>query len=225
MVFDIAITAGGILPFYLAALGVMNRSFQAPYFKILGLFLVAGLTTIPFFALRSLGGDQTLLSSLIGPLLSIIVLAFSEEVVKSIALYFDKDIDKHLSYPITIGLGFAFFENLSYLFGFEFTVAFLIIAFFRLFLVSTAHAVFTTIVAHFLSKGLHHSKSLYYLLGVFVAGSAHSLFNLLHHWEMSYLIVPLLIILILFLHYDEPAPVKARSGLVHQTRRLAHSHR
>lgn len=221
---DVAITAGGILPFYLAALGVMTRPVQTPYLRLLGLFLMAGLTTVPFFSLRALGVDQSLLSSLIGPLLSIISLAFAEEFVKSVALFFDKELKKHYQYPIIVGLGFAFFENVSYLMGFQLEIAFLVIAFFRLFLLSTAHAVFTTLVAHFMKKGLHRSKSLYYLLGLIVAGSAHSLFNLLHHWEMSYLIVPLLIILILFLHYDEPAQETHRKVARVRYGRLAHSH-
>ncbi|MDZ4217324.1 MAG: hypothetical protein U1C97_03360, partial [Candidatus Gracilibacteria bacterium] len=58
-------------------------------------------------------------------------------------------------------------------------------------------------ITHFIQKGTRKTRTWYYLLGLLIAGSCHSLFNLLHHWEMSYLVVPLLIVLIVFLHFDE----------------------
>lgn len=204
MLFDVAITAGGILPFYLGLLSILNHEYHERFSRLLRIFLIAGLTTIPFFAMRALGIEQEILSSLFGPLFSIVVLAFAEELVKSIALYFNKELKKTYSYPIVVGLGFAFFENISYFLGFNFTLPFVLISLFRLFMVSTAHAVFTTLIEHFVRKGTKRTKTLYYLLGLLVAGSSHSLFNLLNHWEMSYLIIPLLIILIVYLHYDVP---------------------
>jgi RsiW-degrading membrane proteinase PrsW (M82 family) len=211
MFFDVAITAGGILPFYLGLLGVLTKEYEEKFSRLLRIFLIAGLTTLPFFGLQYFGIDQGILSSLFGPLFSVVALAFAEELVKSIALLFQKELSRSYSYPIVVGLGFAFFENISYLLGFDFTVAFFMIALFRLFMVSTAHAVFTTLIAHFIHKGTRKTRTLYYLLGLLIAGSAHSLFNLLHVWEMSYLIIPLLVVLIVFLHYDEPSPSPARN--------------
>ena len=205
MFFDVAITAGGILPFYLGLLGVLTREYQDKFSRLLRIFLLAGMTTLPFFALQYFGIEKEALNSLFGPLFSIIALAFAEELVKSMALLFNKELRRSYSYPIVVGLGFAFFENISYFLGFDFTFAFLLIALFRLFMVSTAHAVFTTLIEHFLQKGTRKTRTLYYLLGLFIAGSAHSLFNLLNHWEMSYLIIPLLVVLIVYLHYDAPS--------------------
>lgn len=215
MFFDVAITAGGILPFYLGLIAILTREYDKHYAKLIRLFFMAGAATIPFFVMQYFGIEKELLSSIFGPLFSIVILAFAEELVKSIALYFDKDIKKSYSYPIVVGLGFAFFENISYFLGFSFTLAFVLIAIFRLFTLSTAHAVFTSLVQHFIQKGTKKTKSLYYLLGIFVAGSAHSIFNLLHHWDMSYLIIPLLVILIVYLHYDEPSQVQ--NHLTHHT--------
>ncbi len=195
-------TAGGVLPFYIGLLAIATRQFEAKFLRLFFLFLLSGLSTVPFFGLKWLGIGQPLLSSLYGPLFSIVLLAFAEELAKSIALLFDKEPKKHYYYPFIIGIGFAFFENISYLLGFDFTVGFLIIAIMRLFMGSTAHAVFTTLVAHFLNKGIHKTKGFYYLLGLLVAGSFHSLFNLLHHWEMSYMTIPLLVVLIVYLHFD-----------------------
>ncbi|MGE3278261.1 MAG: PrsW family glutamic-type intramembrane protease [Candidatus Altimarinota bacterium] len=221
MFFDIAITAGGILPFYLGLLGILTKEYEEKFSRLFRIFLMAGLTTVPFFGLRSWGVEKEALDSLFGPLFSIITLAFAEELVKSIALYFDRELRKSYSYPIVVGLGFAFFENISYFLGFDFTVAFLLIALFRLFMVSTAHAVFTSLIQHFIRKGGHKTKTLYYFLGLLIAGSAHSLFNLLHHWEMSYLIIPLLVVLIVFLHFDEPASVQSSRSPSHRPARLA----
>lgn len=217
MVFDIAISAGGILPFYLGLLAVATRQFEARFLRLLLLFLLSGLTTLPFFGMRWIGIDQALLGSLYGPLFSFILLAFAEEFAKSIALLFDKELKKHYYYPIIIGVGFAFFENISYLLGFDFSVGFIIIALVRLFMGSTAHAVFTTLVSHFINKGYHKTKGFYYLLGLLIAGSFHSLFNLLHHWEMSYLTIPLLVLLIVYLHFDH------LQGNTAPTRRSSHS--
>lgn len=207
MFFDVAITAGGILPFYLGLISILTREYEERFSRLIRIFFIAGLTTVPFFALRALGIEKEVLGSLFGPLFSIVTLAFAEELVKSVALFFNKELRKSYSYPIVVGLGFAFFENISYFLGFQFTLAFALIALFRLFMVSTAHAVFTTLVEHFIRKGTKKTRTLYYLFGLFIAGSAHSLFNLLHHWEMSYLIIPLLVILIVYLHYDEPSQV------------------
>ena len=204
MLFDLALTAGGLLPFYLSLIAIMTREFEAKFLKLMLLFFVTGLTTIPFFALQYAGVDKEFISSLYGPVIAISVLAFTEELIKSVALFFDKELQKHYYYPILVGLSFAFFENVSYFLGFDFTLAFIMIALVRLFMVSTAHAVFTTLVAHFINKGTHRTKSLYYILGILIAGSFHSLFNLLNHWEMSYLVVPLLLVLIVYLHFDEP---------------------
>jgi hypothetical protein len=214
MISEIAMTAGGVLPFYLGLLAIATRQFEARFFRLFLLFILSGLSTLPFFGLQWFGIDQSLLSSLYGPLFSIVLLAFAEELSKSIALLFDKEPKKHYYYPFIIGIGFAFFENISYLLGFDFTVGFLIIAVMRLFMGSTAHAVFTTLVSHFLNKGLHKTKGFYYLLGLLVAGSFHSLFNLLHHWEMSYLTIPLLVVLIVYLHFDH--------GFFSQAKKLGH---
>lgn len=212
MFFDVAITTGGILPFYLGLLGILTKEYEEKFSRLLRIFLMAGLTTVPFFGLRYFGVGNDVLNSLFGPLFSIVTLAFAEELVKSIALVFNKELRRSYTYPIVVGLGFAFFENISYFLGFDFTIAFLLIALFRLFMVSTAHAVFTSLVEHFLRKGTKKTKSLYYLFGLFIAGSAHSLFNLLHHWEMSYLIIPLLVVLIVYLHFDEPLQVQHHAG-------------
>lgn len=207
-------TAGGVLPFYLGLLAIATRQFEAQFSRLLLLFFFSGLTTLPFFALKWFGIDQSMLISLYGPLFSIGLLAFAEEFFKSIALYFDREPKKHYYYPLIIGIGFAFFENLSYFLGFDFTAGFLIIAIIRLFMGSTAHAVFTTLVSHFLNKGLHKTKGFYYILGLLVAGTFHSLFNLLHHWEMSYLTIPLLVVLIVYLHFDH--------SLFRQTKKVTH---
>lgn len=215
MLFELALAAGGIFPFYLGLIAVLNRQYEEKFSKLMRIFLVAGLTTVPFFGMQFLGVDKEVIAALFGPLLAVIVLAFSEELVKSIALLFDKELKKHYYYPILIGLGFAFFENISYLIGFDFSTTFVLVAVIRLFTVSTAHAVFTSLVAHFLNKSSRKTKTLYYLLGVLVAGSFHSVFNLLNHWELSYLIVPLLVLLIVYLHFDEPLSSKKKPAGAH----------
>lgn len=221
---NVAIAVGGLLPFYLGLLAIMTRQYQTKFLKLLSLFLVTGLTTVPFFAMQYYGIDKALLSSMFGPLMAISVLAFSEELIKSIALFFDKELKKHYYYPILVGVSFAFFENISYLLGFEFTMAFLLIALVRIFMVSSAHAIFTSLVAHFMNKGSKKTKTLYYLLGLLLAGSSHSLFNLLNHWEMSYLIVPILILIVVFLHFDEPLAHGTRHSLLTPARHRALSH-
>lgn len=202
LVFDIAITALGILPFYLILIWVLTRGYQQSSLKIFLLFLLSGLTAVPFFFLDFLGFNKEFLNLFLGPLYSIVLLAFLEEVVKSVALLIDRELEKHHYYPLLVGLGFAFFENVSYFFGFELTLTFILISLIRLFVVTSAHALFTALAAHLFKHGLKKMKTLYYVLGILFAGSAHSAFNLLNHWEMSYLIVPLLVILMVYLHED-----------------------
>jgi len=214
MFFELALSALGILPFYMALIAVMTRQYEERFARLMRIFLISGLTTIPFFSLHFFGIDKELLTALFGPLFSVVVLAFTEEIVKSIALYFDKELKRHYFYPILVGLGFAFFENISYFFGFDFTTTFILVAVIRLFTVSTAHAVFTSLVAHFLHKGTKRTKTLYYLMGILIAGSFHSFFNLLNHWELSYLIVPMLVVLIVYLHFDEPLTKQVTSNKV-----------
>ena len=184
--------------------------------------MISGISTLPFFSLLAIGVDQAFLVSLYGPLYSIIILSFSEEFFKSIALWWDKELKKQYYYPIIIGLSFAFFENISYLFGYEFTISFITLATIRLFTGSTAHAIFTTLVAHIMNKGSKGTKTLYYILGLFVAGSFHSFFNLLHHWEMSYLTIPLLVILIIYIHFD--GEEKQTATTPRTTTRVPHLH-
>jgi len=225
MISELAITAAGISPFYVGLIALLTRRYESSFWKLLLLFLLSGLTTLPFFGLQWFGYDKAILATLFGPLFSIVLLAFSEELVKSFALLFGRELRKHIYYPIIIGLGFAFFENISYLFGVSFTTSFLVIGFIRLFVGSTAHAVFTTLVAHVMNKGTKHARTLYYLLGILLAGSFHSFFNLLHHWDMSYMTIPLLVVLIVYLHFDHKSfdSVHHRASLSHNPKPL-HAH-
>jgi RsiW-degrading membrane proteinase PrsW (M82 family) len=198
------LTFAATLPFYLGTIWVVSHSFHTQFKKMVSLFALSTLSTIPLFILAGLGIDKAVLSSVFGPLYSVILLAFMEETFKSLIWFFPK-LEKLPKYSkaIAIGLGFAFFENIHYLWDLDFTPAFVLIALFRLLIDSTAHSVFAGIFGAILERGKKKAKTFYYFLALFTSGSAHAIFNLLHHWELSYLTVPFLIVLIYALHEEE----------------------
>jgi RsiW-degrading membrane proteinase PrsW (M82 family) len=200
----ILITFATTLPFYMGTLFIVSYSFHTQYKRMLSLFALSTLSTVPLFILAGLGIDKIVLTSVFGPLYSVILLAFMEETFKSLIWFFPK-LEKLPKYSkaIAIGLGFAFFENIHYLWDFDFTPAFILIALFRLVVDSTAHSVFAAIFGAVLERGKKKAQTFYYFMALFSSGSAHALFNLLHHWELSYLTVPFLILLIYALHEEE----------------------
>ena len=92
MLIELAITASGILPFYLGMIAVLTGQYQQAFPRLLGLFFAAGLTTLPFFVIKYAGVDQNVFVSIFGPILAIAVLAFLEELIKSTALFFNNGI-------------------------------------------------------------------------------------------------------------------------------------
>jgi RsiW-degrading membrane proteinase PrsW (M82 family) len=202
MLLDIAISAGTTLPLYLGALLVLTKEYDKKFSKLLRLFFLSTLSTAPLFALKYLQVDSSVFQAMFGPLAAILVLAFVEELLKSLFLFFDKEFTLSYTYPIVIGIGFAFLENVSYFVNLSFSASFVAVVIVRLFLDSTAHAVFTCTIVHFMRKGRRSMRTQYYLLGLLFSGTLHGVFNLLHHFEMNYMAIPLLAIIIYWLHTD-----------------------
>jgi RsiW-degrading membrane proteinase PrsW (M82 family) len=111
----------------------------------------------------------------------ILAIGFIEEGLKSYAVYalhykhpdFDEAIDGTI-YGVTLGLGFATFENLFYtiLYGYQVGLT-------RAFLTTLAHGAFTGIFGFYLSRGKREGKKAKIWQGFFLVAFLHGLYDFL----------------------------------------------
>lgn len=111
----------------------------------------------------------------------IFAVGFIEEGLKSYAVYrlhyghpdFDEAIDG-IIYGVTLGLGFATFENLFYtiLYGYQVGLT-------RAFLTTLAHGAFTGIFGSYLSRGMKAGKKGIIWTGFFLVAFLHGLYDFL----------------------------------------------
>lgn len=145
---------------------------------IWGLLLVfpAGILEAPFGSLLT---SQTPLFILLFS--SIFIVGFIEEGIKSYAVYklhykhpeFDEPIDG-IIYGITLGLGFAAFENLFYTIIFGSRVGLV-----RAVLTSLAHASFTGIFGFYLGRAQNEDNRTLIWFGFFLVAILHGVYDFL----------------------------------------------
>ncbi len=145
---------------------------------IWGLLIVipAGLLEAPFGDF--LHPQTPLLLLLFG---TIFIVGFIEEGIKSLAVYklhyqhpdFDEPVDG-IIYGITVGLGFAAFENLFYtvLYGYQVGIA-------RAVLTSLAHASFTGVFGFYLSRAQHEDNKTLIWAGFLLVAFLHGIYDFL----------------------------------------------
>ncbi|MDI3546852.1 MAG: protease PrsW [Halanaerobiales bacterium] len=114
-------------------------------------------------------------------LAAIFIVGFIEEGAKSYVVYklhyahpeFDEPVDG-IIYGVTVGLGFAAFENLFYtiLFGYR-------VGLFRAVLTSLAHASFTGIFGYYLSRAKLNGKKFLIIYGFLLVSFLHGIYDFL----------------------------------------------
>lgn len=110
---------------------------------------------------------------------TIFIIGLAEEGGKAYVAYklhydhpeFDEHVDG-IIYGITIGLGFAAFENLFYTILFGYRVGLV-----RAVLTSLAHASFTGIFGYYLSLAKHHQEKRLILKGLIIVTLLHGLYD------------------------------------------------
>lgn len=179
-----------------------SQIIKGVFWGVLSLFIAL----IIEFPLMAFWGAGTGLNIIDGAYNALIVAAIPEEVAKLFCLhmflrknkYFDEYMDG-IVYAVCIGMGFAGFENIMYLFNEG--DGWITLGVIRAFISVPGHYAFAILMGYFYShwRILNDQKSKYYMLGVPII--AHAIFDVLLMWSQGVAPVIMVCIFVAFVFF------------------------
>ncbi len=190
-----------LLPVYLFLLYLVSRK-KSTFFYALKAFVLGILSTVPLVIIHEFHLlEMSRLHFMLGIIVTTFLFATFEELLKKTAEHFHHKIHKKKEEDIpvvkwvSVGLGFAYLENAVYITAALEQGDIVTITMLRLFFGTLAHTSFTSLGG---ALSMNVSQSLMYeFRGFFGASVSHTLFNLLHHYHLTFLTIPLLAFAIL----------------------------
>jgi RsiW-degrading membrane proteinase PrsW (M82 family) len=207
MVAKLLVISVALLPVYLLLLYLVSRK-RSSFFYALKAFLLGVLSTVPLVVIHEFHLlEISRLHFTIGIVATTLLFAGLEELLKKIAEHLHHKVHKKKEEDVpmvkwmSVGLGFAYLENVVYIAAALEHGDIVTITMLRLFFGTIAHTSFTSLGG---VLSMNVSRSLMYeVRGFFGASVSHTLFNLFHHYNLTFLTIPLLafaILAMLFMH-------------------------
>ena len=201
MVAKFLIISAALLPVYLFLLYLISRK-RSTFFYALKAFMLGIVSTIPLVLIHEFHLlEISRLHFSIGVVITTLLFAGFEELLKKAAEHFHHKIHKKKEEDIpvvkwmSVGLGFAYLENVVYIAAALEHGDVVTITMLRLIFGTLAHTSFTSLGG---VLSMNVSRSLMYeFRGFFGASVSHTVFNLFNHYHLTFLIIPLLAFVIL----------------------------
>jgi RsiW-degrading membrane proteinase PrsW (M82 family) len=193
-----------LLPLYLLLLYLISRK-KSGIVYALKAFALGIISTVPLVLVHEFHLiEVSRLHFTVGIFLTTLLFAGIEEICKKVAEHFHRRIHKkeEENVPfvkwVSVGLGFAYLENVFYIASALDGGDIVTVTILRLFFGTLAHTSFTSF-GGVLSFGVSRSL-LYELRGFAGASISHTVFNLLHHYHLSFLTIPVLALVLVFFY-------------------------
>lgn len=202
MAAKLLVVAISLLPLYCAILYLLSRK-RSSFHYAFKAFLLGCISATPLLILHeSHLLDAYALQFRIGVIATTCLIVGMEEVSKTVAEHCHKHVHKKSEEVVPIlkwvslGLGFAFIENVIYVAEAVEHGSIGVIAL-RLTFSALTHTTFTSF-GGYLSFGVSESL-LTHVRGLLGASASYSAFYLFHHFHVSFLVVPLVALIIVYL--------------------------
>ena len=200
MAVKLLVISVALLPVYLLLLYLVSRK-RSGFFYALKAFLLGVLSTIPLVAIHEFHLlEISRLHFTIGIVVTTLLFAGFEELLKKTAehlhhkIHKKKEEDVPVVKWVSVGLGFAYLENVVYIAAALEQGDIVTITMLRLIFGTLAHTSFTSL-GGMLSMNVSQSL-MYEFRGFFGASVSHTVFNLFHHYHLTFLTIPLLAVVI-----------------------------
>lgn len=188
----------------------LDRSAPEPTRQILRVFLLGCLVTLPLMLVTGTLTGWAENSLTLSPILAILFFSFlidslfeesAKYVIFRLGVYQSRSFDQlrdGFIYGITLGLGFAFSENILYGFLSPDIWSGSSLILFRGITTTLVHFLAGGIIGYYwgLAKFDHHRSKYFSLLGLFFAFLFHGLYNTIVRFDLYWNIIPLGILLI-----------------------------